>query len=267
MNLSEYIKNSRAKGRLVFTTDQAMTDLQISKNALYCAVYKLKKKKDIISIAKHLYLIVPPEYQSVGSLPAEELLPLLMTHWKAHYYVCGLSAAYYHGASHQKPQTYQVMSDNQIKGIQFGKVKIDFFCKKELIPWLVEKKMVRTGYLTISSPELTLYDLFSNRRLSGGLNQTATVLSELIESLDANRLLQIIEEIKEHAWWQRLGYMLSHIESIDQKKQKHVLQTLRQYAKKCELSWIPLAPELSTKNALRDEFWMVIANTTIEADE
>ena len=37
--------------------------------------------------------------------------------------------------------------------------------------------------------------------------------------------------------------------------------------KKCELSWIPLAPDLSTKNALRDEFWMVIANTTIEADE
>ena len=190
-----------------------------------------------------------------------------MTHWQANYYVCGLSAAYYYGASHQKPQTYQVMSDNQIKNIKFGKVKIDFFYKKELIPWLVEKRTVRTGYLTISSPELTLYDLFNNRRLSGGLNQAATVLSELIESLDVNRLLKIIKEIKEHAWWQRLGYILSHIESIDQKKQKNVLQTLRQYAKKCELSWIPLASELSTKNTTRDEFWMVIVNTTVEADE
>ncbi|OGT26238.1 MAG: hypothetical protein A3I77_06350 [Gammaproteobacteria bacterium RIFCSPLOWO2_02_FULL_42_14] len=267
MNLSEYIKNNRAKGRFVFTTDQAISDLQISKNALYCAAYKLKKKKDIISIAKHLYLIVPPEYQSVGSLPAEELLPLLMAYWKANYYVCGLSAAYYHGASHQKPQTYQVMSDHQIKSIKFGKVKIDFFCKTKLTPWLVEKKIMRTGYLTISSPELTLYDLFSNRRLSGGLNQTATVLSELIESLDADRLLKIIKEIKEHAWWQRLGYMLSHIDSIDSKKQKKLLQTLRKYAKKCELNWITLAPELSTKNAIRDEFWKLIANTTIETDE
>lgn len=267
MNLSEYIRNCRAQGRFVFTADQAIADLQVSRNALYCAAYKLKKKKDIISIAKNLYLIVPPEYQSIGSLPAEELLPLLMTHWEAHYYVCGLSAAYYHGASHQKPQTYQVMSDQQIKGIKFGKVKVDFFYKKELAPWLVEKKTVRTGYLTISSPELTLYDLFNNRRISGGLNQTATVLSELIESLDADRLLKIIVAIKEHAWWQRLGYMLSHIDSADSKKQKKILQILRQYAKKCELSWIPLAPELSTKNALRDEFWMVIENTPIEADE
>lgn len=267
MNLSEYIKSVRAKGQFVLSVDNATADLSISKNALYCAAYKLKKKKDLISIAKDLYLIVPPEYQSIGSLPAEELVPLLMAHWDVPYYVCGLSAAYYHGASHQKPQTYQVMSNTQIKDVQFGKVKINFFYKKELASLAVEKKIVKTGYLNVSSPELTIYDLLTNRRLSGGLNQTATVLNELIESIDADRLLKIIKEIKEHAWWQRLGYILSQIETMDSKKQSKILRVLKKHAKKNDLAWIPLAPELSTKGANRDELWMVIANTTIEADE
>lgn len=44
-------------------------------------MYKLKKKGDIISPAKHLYVIVPPEQQSIGCIPAAELVPLLMKHW------------------------------------------------------------------------------------------------------------------------------------------------------------------------------------------
>jgi len=267
MNLSEYIKNIRAKGRFVLSIDDAAADLDISKNALYCAAYKLKKKKDLISIAKDLYLVIPPEYQSIGSLPAEELVPLLMAHWDIPYYVCGLSAAYYHGASHQKPQSYQVMTNTQIKDVKFGKVKINFFYKKELVSLEVEKRIVKTGYLNVSSPELTAYDLLANRRLSGGLNQTATVLTELVESINADRLLTIIKGSKEHAWWQRLGYILSHIETMDSEKQLKILNVLKKHAKKNNLAWIPLAPELSTKGSSRDEPWKVIANTTIEADE
>lgn len=267
MNLSEYIKIIRTKGRYIFTTDEAIQDLQISKNALYCAAYKLRKKKDIISIAKNLYLIVPPEYQEIGSLPAEEITPLLMSHWKTDYYVCGLSAAYYHGASHQKPQTYQIMTNVQIKKLVLGKATIDFFYKKTLVPFEVEKRTVKTGYLNVASPELTLYDLMSNRRLSGGLNHTATVLSELIEAIDIKRLLKLIADSHENAWWQRLGYILSSIETLDSEKQSNIISQLKTLAKNNNLAWIPLASELSTKDSIRDDLWKIMANTTIEADE
>ena len=94
----DYIKSVRARGYYAFTTAQALAELGVSPNALRCGMYKLKKKGDIISPAKHLYVIVPPEYQVIGCLPAEELVPLLMKHWGLSYYVCLLSAAYYHGA-------------------------------------------------------------------------------------------------------------------------------------------------------------------------
>ncbi len=92
-NFQNYIKSVRSAGHHSFTLDDALSDLGVSRNAVICGMYKLKKKGDIISPAKNLYVIVPPEYQSIGCLPAEELVPILMHHWGLPYYVCLLSAA------------------------------------------------------------------------------------------------------------------------------------------------------------------------------
>jgi hypothetical protein len=82
-----YIKSVRASGHLSFTLEKAVTDLHVSRNAVICGMYKLKKKGEVISPAKNLYVIVPPEHQLIGSLPAEELVPILMQHWELPYYV------------------------------------------------------------------------------------------------------------------------------------------------------------------------------------
>lgn len=267
MNFHNYLKTVRASGRYAFTADEAIADLNISRNALNCAVYKLKKKKDIISPAKHLYVILPPEHQALGCLPAEELVPILMKHWNVPYYVCGLSAAYYHGASHQKPQVFQVMTNKRLKDLECGRVKIIFVYKKNLEPLLIEKRVVKTGYLSIASPELTALDLLTYRKLAGGLNSIATVLSELIEAMNVDRLLEIIKSVSEHAWWQRLGYILENIEIMEPKNLEKTLSALRQHAKAQQLVWVPLASELPIKGVKRDKFWMIIENTTIEVDE
>lgn len=47
--------------------------------------------------------LLPPEYQSYGSIPAEELVPIIMQHIQADYYVALLSAGLFYGATHQKP--------------------------------------------------------------------------------------------------------------------------------------------------------------------
>lgn len=45
-----------------------------------------------MSPASGLYVIVPPEHQAYGCIPAEELIPILMEHLQADYYVALLSA-------------------------------------------------------------------------------------------------------------------------------------------------------------------------------
>ncbi len=115
MTFQDYIKKIRSLGQYSFTSDQALRDLNISRNALNSRVYKLKKKGEIISPAKNFYIIVPPEYREMGCLPAEEIIPLLMNYLDLNYYVALLSAAHYHGASHQKAQIFQVITASRLK--------------------------------------------------------------------------------------------------------------------------------------------------------
>lgn len=266
ISFNNYIKSIRSDGRYAFTTQEAVAELDISRNAFNCGAYKMKKKGEIISPAKNLYVIVPPEYQKFGCLPAEELIPLLMKHWNINYYICLLSAALYHGASHQKPQAFQVMTEKQLKPLVCGKIKIDFIYKKSLANVPIQKITVKTGYLNISSPELTIVDLLLYLHRVGGLNHVATVLSELIENITLEKILELVKNSKEKAWIQRLGYILEHINPMEIVKRDKLIGLLHNFLKKQSIDFIPLAAELPIKDVPKNNKWMVIENTTIESD-
>jgi predicted transcriptional regulator of viral defense system len=262
-----YIKSVRAAGHHAFTTQEGMGQLGTSRNAFNCGMYKLHKQGDIVSPAKNLYIIVPPEYQAVGCIPPDELVPLLMRHWNLNYYVCLLSAALYHGASHQKPQVFQVMVSKQLKPLLCGKIKIDFVYRKSLDELPVEQRIVKTGYLDLASPELTAMDLLLYPQHVGGLNHIATVLSELIEVIIPEKLIKLMKMYpKGKSWAQRLGYILEQIEPLDIEKQKKLINSLHNYLVKQPIHFVPLATELPVKGEPRNCKWMIIENTTIESD-
>lgn len=265
-NFREYLKTIRARGDYTFTTNQAARDLSISRNAVNCGVYKLKKQGDIVSPTKGLYLVVPPEHQSLGCLPAEELLPIIMKHWNLPYYVCLLTAAYYHGASHQKPQTFQVMVQKQLKPIVCGKVKIEFLYKQSLANLPTQQRIVKTGYLTIATPELTAMDLLLYPRRVGGLNAIATVLAELVDLLQPESLKKIMTEATEQSWIQRLGYLLEQLEGVDPQQQQLLLTEIQQYLHTVKMLPVRLASELPKQGANYNARWNIIENTTIESD-
>ncbi|CAN5361728.1 type IV toxin-antitoxin system AbiEi family antitoxin [soil metagenome] len=265
-HFADYIKSIRASGHYAFTTEKALADLGITPNALRCGMYKLSKKHDIVSPAKNLYVIVPPEYQSLGCLPADELIPILLKHWNLPYYVGLLSAAYYYGASHQKPQTFQVITNKQIKPLICGNVRVDFIYKKNFASLPIQQHTVKTGYLAVSTPEVTAIDLLLYSRQAGGLNHVATVLSELIESIVPENLEILLNLSSEKAWIQRLGYILEHIESMEPEKQNVTVAIIRNYIEQQSLHPVALASELPTKGSSKDQRWMILENTTIESD-
>ena len=215
MNLVAYLKEIRKKGRRYFTLSQLLADNETSKSAALNAITRLRKNGDLISPARGLYIIVPPENQELGCIPPEELVPILMKYMKADYYVSLLSGAQYHGASHQRPGQFQIISNKRIKHpLEFGQVKIDVLYKKSLKDLPMQELVVKTGILKIASPELVALDLFLYLGRSGGLNHVATVLSELVEELDAEKLLILADKIQENSWLQRLGYILDQLETM-----------------------------------------------------
>ena len=267
MHLSKYIKGIRQKGQRCFTIKQFMLDCGLSENAALTAIHRSKIQKDIITPAKGLYIIVPPEDQPQGSIPAEELVPILMKYLEVDYYISLLSAAGFYGAAHQKPGSFQIITNKRIKHpLTFGQIKLEIIYKKSLANLPLQNFTVATGYLKVATPELTTLDLLHYPTKVGGLNHIATVLTELIEAIDANKLIDLAKKIGEKAWLQRLGYILEKIDAMDENKVLLLTEKLHEYLKDKILEFVPLASELSKKGFLRVKKWRIIENTNIESD-
>jgi predicted transcriptional regulator of viral defense system len=262
-----YLNHLRSVGKRHFTFGQLVDELKISVNSAKSGLYRLKRQGNLISPYKGLYVIVPPEHQPQGSIPAEDLVVILMDHLGADYYVSLLSAAMYHGAAHQKPASFQVISNKHIKHpLEFGQIKVEFTYKKRITGLPTKNYTVSTGYLRVATPELTAMDLLLYINKSGGLNHIATVLSELIEVIDADKIIQLAEMQEGKAWVQRLGYIIEKIDSMEEDKAKEIVYTLGRYLSNKRMTFVPLASEMPRTHSTRSRKWMVIENTTIESD-
>ena len=124
MKAHEFINELRGQGRFSFTTGEAEKALVLEKVPCLNALHRLKKNNLIVSPAKGFYLIVPPEYQAYGCLPADMFIPDLMRYWNTPYYAGFLSAAQYYGAAHQKPQRFQVVTVKNRSPIHCGRIHI-----------------------------------------------------------------------------------------------------------------------------------------------
>lgn len=267
MVFSHYLDHIRSLGQRSFTLNQAINDLKISKNSVLIAISRLKKRGDLISPSKGFYVIIPPEYRHFGCIPAEELVPLLMGHLGLDYYASLLTAAMYHGASHQKPGSFQIITDKQFKrGLKFGKVRIDFIHKKSLKNLPTQNIIVKTGYLKISTPELTAIDLLNYSNKSGGLNHIATVLSELIESIDPEKLIILANQLHANVCLQRMGYILENIDPLDTESNRKIINALVDYLAQKKLKYMPLAPEIPIVGYPYSKKWMIIENSSVESD-
>lgn len=231
------------------------------------ALHRLLKTGDLISPARGLYVIVPPEDQPHGSIPTQELVPLVMQYLGAHYYVALLSAGLFHGATHQKPARFQVISDKRIKHPStFDDVEIDYIYKKSLLKMPTQNFTMSTGYLKVATPELVALDLLEYPNHAGGLNHIATVFSELIEVLDPIKLINLAKDTRVEYQLQRIGYILDHIDVMDEPGSEIIINTLAHHIQAHKPSYLPLASEISKIGYSRCKKWKIIENSEIESD-
>lgn len=263
--IKHYIDQLRRAGRLCFSRMEAQYALGCSKAALGMALTRLKKKGELVSPYQDFYISIPPEYRLLGCLPADQLLAPLMKFIGTPYYVCLLSAAAIHGAAHQRPQIFQVMVSKRLRPIECGQVVIKFIFKKNLDQLPTQQFTVPTGYLTLSTPELTAMDLLLYPRQSGGINHIVTVFTELMEVINADKLLELAQSSKESGWIQRLGYLLERTEPEETDSRDRCVALLKVYIQDINPSYIPLVPG-KVKGAAWNKTWKVIINSKVESD-
>lgn len=263
----EYLEKLRMSGRMYFTFDGIVQELQISENAARSGIYRLKKQKKLISPLKGLYIIVPPEHRPHGSIPAEAVVPIIMNHLNAEYYVALLSAAAFYGAAHQKIFKFQIITNTRITHpLEFGQIKIEAIRKKSLLGMPTKNFAVSTGYLKVATPELVAIDLLNYPHRAGGLNHIATVLSELVENIDVNKLIALAQFMNCEYQLQRLGYILEKIDVMDDDQKSKVVDQLVQFLEGKMQRYFPLTSEIAKTGYSRCKKWKIIENTNIEAD-
>lgn len=255
----QFIEGLLASSRYSFTTAEARAALALSPPALKVALHRLTRRQAIVSPQRGFYVIVPPEYRSLGCLPPDQFLPSLMKALEVPYYAGLLTAAQYYGAAHQRPQEFQVLVERARRRITCGRVRVAFMVRKKLRLVATQSFNTPRGVLAVSSPEATAIDLVGYHDRVGGLNQVATVLSELAERIDPAKLVAAASTAPV-PWAQRLGFLLDRVGAAD--KSVRLKEWVHDHAHDSAV----LQPKASRRKALRNDDWKLFVNADVESD-
>lgn len=254
-----YIESLAASGRYHLTTGQLREAIGVSHAVARQMLSRLARQGFIASPVRGFYVIVPPEYRSLGCLPADQFIPALMERLKLPYYVGLLSAAQYYGAAHQRPQEFQVFLEKNRSPIECGAVRVAFIARKRLRAVPMQAFNTPRGTVTVSTPEATAVDLAGYPGHAGGLDQVATTLSELAEQLDPDRLANAAATAPV-PWGQRLGYLLEIANAAEK------TGALRDLVSEHARNYVPLSPGTKITGGPRSKAWKLVINTEVELE-
>ncbi|MBN1654369.1 MAG: type IV toxin-antitoxin system AbiEi family antitoxin [Deltaproteobacteria bacterium] len=256
--MSRWVEQLQSRGRYTFTRAQVEAETARSFVAVQTALRRLKEQGRIVSPRRGFYVVVPPEYRASGSPPASWFIDELMRYLGQPYYVALLSAAAFHGAAHQQPMVFQVMTDKPTREMKAGKLAIQFSMSSYVEQMPVIEKQTETGTMRVATPETTAFDLVRYQVGAGHLSNAATVLLELSESIDPQALVRIAPLVRLPDV-QRLGFLLDKVGKGD------IAEPLATWLKTRRPRPIPLRPGESA-NIQIDKRWHLLPNEKLEVD-
>ena len=258
--LENFLHTIRARGRYSFTLEELKKEFDLPYPTIKQSLYRLKVKTRVSQIRQGFYVIVPPEYSALETLPTVMFIDSMMKYLNKPYYVGLLSAAALHGAAHQQPMTDFVVTQAPApRNTSNKKLKIVYYAKKTLLGEGIIQKKTPAGYVNVSSPELTAFDLLENIH-TFGINRITTVLQELYEEMHPSRLSKIAKLIDNKANIQRLGYILDTV--VNNEK---LANSLYKVLSRTSFSSVPLSPQKGRKGQIESK-WKIIINVQIESD-
>ena len=258
-HIPPWIEGLPGDGRYTFTRKEAEEASGASFVAVQSALRRLKKSGRIVSPRRGFYVLVPPEHRAAGSPPASWFIDDLMKYCGCQYYVGLLSAAALHGAAHQQPMVFQVLTDKLNARMKIGRITIDARKSRAVGRYPTTTIQTETGVMTVSTPETTALDLVRLPKEAGYWNNIATVLVELAESMDPVHLVgaAALGQLPEA---QRLGYLLDAV------GQEQLAAPLAEWLAAQRTMVVSLRTDKSADGHDVDPRWRLIPNEDVEPD-
>ena len=209
--VSGLLDDLQRQGRYGFDRMELEKLMAVSSATFGKALLRLAAKNRVRRIRRSFHVILPVEYSAVGIIPTDWFLDDLMRFLGLPYYLGLQSAAALYGAAHQQVQQVQVVTPRQERLIQRPGLSIRFFRKLDFAHTPLQSHRGHSGMLPASSPEGTALDLVRSARHIGGLDAVITVLAELAESMNPEKLAAAAAVESELAQVQRLGWLLDQL--------------------------------------------------------
>jgi predicted transcriptional regulator of viral defense system len=269
MELSGYLSELLAQGRVVFSSEEAERGIGVNHGAFLDAAERLQRQKKLATPRRGFYIVVPPQFASWGAPPPSWYIDALMQRESSPYYVGLLKAAELHGATHQAVSEFQVITEKRLRSVQVGRSPLSFYYRKDLAAVLAatSEHKTETGSMRVSSVELTALDLLRYPQATAGLDNIVTVLSDLANKVDPEKLALLCDAFQK-SQVQRLGHLL------DRLGYSRLTQPLWNELLKNSLpSWVELDPQeksdpqLASRPIERDGRWNVVVRRKPEVDE
>lgn len=250
----------------MFGFSEILCDFQgESRQQILNALYLLRQKGILFSPYRAFYVILPPQYRLVGSVPPSYYIDYLMKLLGKSYYFGLLSAAVFHGAAHQRPMSDVVMTERpKLTAPKTENRLVRFVYRQEIPHEFLMEKNGEGGVVRYSNAELTAVELVQYEQYAAGLSHVATVLEELLEATDFAHASEGVFKVCKDSAIQRLGYLVER--EIGDERQGEVIY--HEWVRTCKVPhFVPLALQSPTPAFRRDERWKVDVNVTIERDE
>ncbi len=258
---ADFLRSVRTNGRYAFTVEDLIREIPKSIKNIRKDLDRLRIKGEIINIRRGFYTIITDEYRNMGVVPVEFYIDELMKYLNKTYYVGLYSAAMFHGAAHQQPQEFYVISEKPRPKTTANENYLINFIEKSNFPLFgIEKKKTDTGYFNISSKELTFLDLIYFEQAMGGFNRIISILEELSESINLTKMKEAVKNDFPLSVFQRAGYIAENV--LANTKLATVFEN--KLAKSNPKTVLLKSSE--EKIGEKSEKWNLIINTEIESD-
>ncbi len=211
MTIEQWIKDRERHGYVTFSIEEAYNALSDkSQKTIQNALSRAIVRGRVASVYRGFYVIIPVQYQLKRVVPPKYYINALMPYVGKPYYLCLLTASAFYGAAHQQPMQTQVMTVTPRLKASGKNPDIMWIYRTEIPDSLLHRVNNEIGPLCFSSPELTAVDLVQFAQHIGGYQRAATVLAELVESMDMQKMNEVIPHTT-IATIQRLGYILEFV--------------------------------------------------------
>ena len=221
------------------------------------ALARLLRDGRLFHPTRGFYAVVPAEYRAWRVVPAEWFLDGMMEHLGRDYYVGFLNAAAFHGAAHQVPQTFRVVTTYPpLRDRDIERVRLRFTVSEHVADMPTQRYPVHTGYVTVATAETTIVDLAWRPSLGGGISNVATVLKE-IGDLDPE-ILARTALLRGRPTVRRLGWLL---ERFRPEVDGHWLQVVARPEEGQPSLLVP-----GRRSGTFDRAWGLRINATVEPD-